>query len=220
MQSPLLLSIQVGLPKLVEPASHSGHSPWRTAFFKEPVLGPVWVGRLGLEGDDHADMKNHGGVEKAVLVYPALHYPKWRSELALGDLKFGGFAENFTVSGLNEATVCIGDLFKVGGAFIQVSQPRPPCWKLSRRWQINDLAERVQLTGRSGWYCRVFREGYVEPGQPIVLLERPFPQWTVSSINDILYGRCNDLDMAAQAAQCQYLSAEYRNFFLAQQNGR
>src|SRR5690606_18685860 len=106
--------------------------PWTTGFFKEPTLGPVWLGRTNLEGDGQADLVHHGGPDKAVLAYSADHYAAWREVLNNPALPFGAFGENFTIEGLKEADVCIGDTWKVGDeATIQLSQPRQPCWKLA-----------------------------------------------------------------------------------------
>jgi MOSC domain-containing protein YiiM len=124
------------------------------------------------------------------------------------DLPYGAFGENFTVRGVTEADVCIGDVFAVGGVLVQVSQPRQPCWKLARRWRVKDLAARVQATGRTGWYFRVLEEGEVTPGLRLVLRERPWPQWTVARANEIMHERRDD--RAAALAACPSLSANWR----------
>jgi MOSC domain-containing protein YiiM len=114
-----------------------------------------------------------GGVEKAVLAYAAEHYPSWRSPLNLPDLSYGAFGENFTVANQTEPSICIGDIYDIGEAQVQASQPRQPCWKLSRRWRIRNLALQVQTTGQTGWYFRVLKEGIVAPGMELVLRDRP-----------------------------------------------
>jgi MOSC domain-containing protein YiiM len=129
-----LLSIQVGLPKAVggsDPASE-----WTTGFFKEPVSGPIWVGTTNLAGDGQGDLRVHGGADKAINLYPFEHYAYWLNELEIQKLSKGAFGENLTTTGAVEADVCIGDIFEIGGAtggLVQISQPRQPCWKLSRR---------------------------------------------------------------------------------------
>jgi MOSC domain-containing protein YiiM len=180
--SPIVLSIQVGMPRLVsaEEAPDPRGRSWRTGFFKRPVAGPVWLGRTNLAGDGQADLKNHGGPDKAVLCYSAEYYPHWRAELEMPDLPFGAFAENFTVTVLDEERVCLGDIYEVGEALVQVTQPRQPCWEISARWRRPDLTERVLRTGRTGWYLRVLREGMVEAGVPMLLRERPYAEWTVA----------------------------------------
>ena len=130
---PSLLSVQVGMPTVlgVVGSTDPANRPWTTGFIKGPVAGPVWAGSLNLTGDGQADRTNHGGPDKAVCVYPADHYEFWRHDLGLPDIPLGAFGENFTVAGLGEADVCIGDVWAVGDAVFQVSQPRQPCWKLA-----------------------------------------------------------------------------------------
>ena len=219
---PLVLSIQVGLPNhLGTPnAPNPMDRPWVTAAFKEPVEGPVWLGTTNLVGDGQANLQVHGGPDKAVLAYAADHYPVWRTELGLSDLRNGGFAENFTVAGLTEPTVAIGDIYAIGDARVQVSEPRQPCWKNSRRWRIRDLSLRIQNSGRTGWYFRVLKEGIVQQGLSLVLLERPFPQWTVAHANDIMHRRCRDKELAGQLAACPALGASWKKTLSARAMGK
>lgn len=179
--TPVVSSIQVGMPQLLsdESTGVALDRPWTTGIVKAAVSGRLHLGRLNLEGDGQADLVNHGGPDKAVLAYPIAHYVAWQEELPNLGLAPGAFGENFTVRGPTEDQVCIGDIFSVGGARVQVSQPRRPCWKLARRHLLPDLALRVELTGRSGWYLRVLETGLVEPGDELVLLERPNPAWSV-----------------------------------------
>ncbi len=141
-----IISLQVGQPRTVggRESSDPFDEVWTTGFFKLPVTDPVWLGTTNLNGDGQADLKNHGGPEKAVNVYPVEHYPYWQQVLGATEFPFGSFGENFTTDGLLETEVCLGDIFEVGSALVQVSQPRQPCWKLARRWRIKDLALRVQ----------------------------------------------------------------------------
>jgi MOSC domain-containing protein YiiM len=178
--------------------------PFFTAFHKEPVDGPVWVSKTGLEGDGVGDPVHHGGPEKAVLAYSADHYPGWRAETYV-QLPHGAFGENFTVAGADEETVCIGDVYDVGEARVQVSQPRQPCWKIARRWGIRDLSLRVHRSGRTGWYLRVLREGTVAPGDVLRMVDCPHPQWTIARINRALAARPRDFDTLAKLAQVPVL---------------
>lgn len=142
---PTLVSIQVGKPEHREPVEgDTSTKPWTTAFYKQPVDGPVQVAGAGLEGDGQADLRHHGGPDKAVCVYSAEHFAYWRDDLGFGE-EFGGgaFGENFTVAGLDESSVCIGDVWRIGNVELQVTQPRQPCWKLARRWRLKDLTARV-----------------------------------------------------------------------------
>ena len=203
MLSGRLVSIQVGKPRfldpdvgLPEPLDHR----WHSAFFKEPVAGPVMVRFTNVEGDLQADPRVHGGPEMAVLCYSADHYAGWRQELSIAEMGPGGFAENFTISGQDELSVCIGDVYRVGAATVQVSQPRGPCYKISYRWKRPDLLERCESNGRHGWYLRVLEEGQVEAGQPVELLERPNPAWTVRRAMDVYRTRRRRVSEAAELA--------------------
>ncbi len=178
-----LVAVRVGRPRMVDDSP-----PWRTAFFKDAITGPVRLSFTNLEGDRQADLRVHGGVDKAVCVYSGDHYPVWRAELGRPDMMAGAFGENFTVSGQTEADVCLGDRYEIGGAVVEVSQPRGPCVKLARRWDRPDLPKLVVASGRSGWYLRVLQEGLVEAGARLQLHDRPFPQWTIARVNDVTYG--------------------------------
>lgn len=140
-----------------------------------------------------------------MLLYAASHYPRWREELACPEIGPGGFGENFTVEGLTEATVCIGDVYAFGETRIQVTGPRYPCQKIARRWGIPELTALVAATGRTGWYCRVLAEGWVEPGLPIELLDCPCPAFTIALVNDFGHGRNRDLAAAQKLAACPVL---------------
>jgi MOSC domain-containing protein YiiM len=178
-----LVSVRVGRPRTIDDTH-----PWRTAFFKGAITGPLLLRFTNLEGDRQADLRVHGGADKAVCVYSGDHYPAWRRELGRPDMTAGAFGENFTVSGQIEADVCLGDRFRIGGAIVEISQPRGPCVKLARRWDRPDLPRLVVASGRSGWYLRVVGEGLVEAGVELRLLERPFPEWTIARVNDVTYG--------------------------------
>ena len=178
-----LVAVRVGQPRAIH-----DHVRWVTAFYKNAVAGPILLRSTNLEGDRQADLRVHGGPDKAVCVYSGDHYPAWRDALGRPDMGFGGFGENFTVSGQAETDVCLGDRFRIGEAVVEVSQPRGPCQKLARRWDRPDLPKLVVASGRSGWYLRVIQEGYVEAGQLLQLIERPFVDWTIARVNDVTYG--------------------------------
>ncbi len=207
-----LLSIQVGMPCTIgqSDASDPMDQIWTTGFFKKPIPGPIWLGRSNLEGDGQADLQNHGGPEKAVNTYPIEHYRFWEEVLGLKELSHGAFGENFTIHGLVESDVCIGDVFSIGDALVQISQPRQPCWKLARRWRVRDLALKVQETGRTGWYFRVLREGTVDPRATLVLTERPCPRWSVALANEVMHHRIHDMEAARSLLECRLLSPRWR----------
>ena len=204
-----LESVQVGTPHKygasdaeVDPMNRS----WETSFFRAPSTQPRHLYTTHLEGNSQADTKNHGKPDQAVLMYAAAHYPLWREELGRPEMGPGGFAENFTVADLSEQTACIGDTYGIGEALIQVSGPRYPCWKIERRWGIPGLTDRVAATGRTGWYCRVLREGVVAPGMTVTLVERPYPEWTVALVNDLGHGRNRDLATVKALASCHLIN--------------
>jgi len=198
----ILFSIQVGAPRSYgfEDAVDAHDKPWTTGFFKTPMEGPVFVGTTNLAGDGQADLINHGGVDKAVLVYSAEHYPKWREELRMPEMPYGAFGENLTIGGLSEELVCIGDIFRIGTVTFEVSQPRQPCWKLARRWRMHELVRLVVHNGRSGWYLRVLEEGWIDAQMPVDLMERPNPAWPVARANKILHHYRTDLPLTLALA--------------------
>lgn len=212
-----IVSINVGIPQILgsRDAADDNNRPWTTAFFKSPVAGPVHVTNTGIIGDGQADRENHGGIDKAVLAYSADHYSSWRRELNLPDMPFGGFGENLTVQGLDENTVCIGDRGQAGDVMFQVSQPRQPCWKMSRRWRIADLAQQVIHNGRSGWYLRVLSEGNLTAGTSLTLVERPHPDWTIARASRVMHHDKHNLAAAAALASLPELSASWRETLLA-----
>jgi MOSC domain-containing protein YiiM len=138
-----------------------------TAIFKQPVAGPVRVGRTNLAGDRQADLRVHGGPDKAVYGYPADHYPWWKSELGRDDLAWGMFGENLTIEGLVETTVRIGDVFRIGTVELEVSQPRLPCYKLGVKFGMPSMVKLFMNSGRLGFYFRVAREGVLTAGDDV-----------------------------------------------------
>lgn len=215
-----LRSVQVGQPRdLGTPDADRNDRPWRSGFYKEPVPGPLWLAHGNLEGDGQADLRVHGGPDKAVCVYPAARYPYWEHDLGLASLPAGGFGENFTVDGVVESDVCVGDVYRVGGATVQVSQPRGPCWKLARRWRVKDLAVRFQRTGFTGWYLRVLAEGSVRPGQDLTLVERPYPEWSIARANQVEYHGRDDREATAALAACEALGRSWRDKLAARALG-
>jgi MOSC domain-containing protein YiiM len=207
--SPAILhSIQVGAPRSygIEDAVDTHDKPWTTGFFKTRVEGPVFVGTTNLVGDGQADLKNHGGVDKAVLAYSADHYPKWREELRIPNMPCGAFGENLTIIGLSEESVYIGDIFRIGEVTFEVSQPRQPCWKLARRWRMHELTGLVVRNGRSGWYLRVMEQGWIDTQMPVTLIERPNPSWSIARANEILHHRKTDLHLTLELANVPRLA--------------
>lgn len=195
-KQPLLASIQVGgIAPLGPDAVPSG-------FVKHGVAHPVAVGLLGLAGDAQADLTVHGGPDKAVYGYAAGHYPRWAAmfpELA-GRFRAGGMGENLTIDGLDEASLCVGDVHAIGDALLQVCQPRQPCFKLALAMGEPRIGRTMVKTGLSGWYYRVLREGTIAAGEPIVLAERPNPEFAFSRLVSIVaFGRATPEEVEALA---------------------
>lgn len=207
--SPRIESIQIGRPQQFDVEGESA-KPWTSAIIKQTVPGPVFVSRTNLAGDEQADSKHHGGPDKAVLAYAASHYPTWNSEIEDVEFPAGGFGENLTVSGIDESCCCIGDTFRVGQCLLQVSQPRQPCWKLSKRWGIPNLSVLVQKTGRTGWYLRVLEEGEIAADIPFDLVERLHPELTLSWASSVMYAKPRQHEDDLRLASCPELSESWR----------
>jgi len=182
---------------------------WESAIVKVPVAGAVSVGKENLAGDAQANRKYHGGPDKAVCVYCAERYPVWRQSLGL-DLPFGAFGENFTVEGLTEEVVCLGDVLSVGTTMLQVTQPRQPCANITRRWGRPDLPRRMEETGWTGFYCRVRVTGEIAAGQEITVVERPHPGWTLLKANRLMYGEPLSVEEITALRSLRFLSAEWK----------
>lgn len=180
--------------------------------------GAIWVGKLGLDGDEH-DLTFHGGIEKAVHGYCSSHYPKWRTEYPEAATRFvpGGFGENFVTANMDERNICIGDIYAVGSAaeplLLQVSLPRNPCFKLNHRFQLKNFAPRTYQLSRTGWYYRVLREGYVQAGDQIRLVKRMNPEWTIDRIIEYLHRNKNDRAMNEALSNIEELREESRKAF-------
>lgn len=183
---------------------------WTTAFFKTPLTGPQYVTPLGIDGDQQAEKRFHGGPEMALLAYSAEHYPLWVELTGLTDMGPGGFGENLTITGLDESTVSIGDTYSIGTTLLQVSQPRGPCSKIEKRWQCDGLLKQVADTGRTGWYLRVLTPGTIEPGQPVRLLDKPYPHLTIAQANLAKRHRKSRPDLTQPFIHCPLASETFR----------
>lgn len=205
-------SIQVGQTRTFGRADATDplERPWTSAIRKEPVEGQVWAGREGLSGDHQYDRDHHGGPERALLMYSADHYPRWRQEWSRKDVGPGAFGENLTVSGLTEDTACLGDVYRTGEVRLEVSSPRTPCVTISRRHGRPDLVREIVRNHRSGWYLRVTHEGWLEAGMPLVLEDRPYPQWTIRRAADVRRERNERREEARLLAACPALQGEWR----------
>ena len=204
-----LVSVNVSLPKTVP----YGDETLTTGIYKEAVSGRVMLRPHNLEGDGQADLKNHGGSDKAVYCYPHEHYAAWSAELGRDDFVFGQFGENFTVEGLLEDSVCIGDVYQVGQARVQVTQPRTPCYKLEHKMQEEGFIKRFQESRRSGFYVSVLDSGEVGAGDAIQLDQRDPIGLTVREAFDLLLFDKDNAALLARALSVPALAESWREVF-------
>ena len=179
-----LLAVCVGLPAEVE---HEGKTVL-TGIFKKPAAGRVMLRRHNLDGDRQADLENHGGENKAAYAYESENYPFWQEQLGRDDFTWGQFGENFTVEGMTEDTVEIGDVYRIGTAAVQVTQPRLPCFKLGIRLGDPAFPKRFLEAGWLGFYLRVVEEGEVGAGDEISLVESWENSLSVRRVWALAYG--------------------------------
>jgi MOSC domain-containing protein YiiM len=205
-----LLSANVGLPREVE---------WhgrvvRTSIFKAPVAGRVQVRKINLDGDQQSDLTVHGGVDKAIYVYPSEHYAFWRAELPQADLSWGAFGENFTTEGaLEDGAVHIGDRFRIGSAEFVVTQPRIPCFKLGIRFGRADMVKRFLHSGRNGFYLAVAQEGEVTAGDSIQVLARDENGVTIADIVQLYTADAAKQELLQRASELVSLPESWRDYF-------
>lgn len=180
-----------------------------TGAAKQVVDGPVRLGRLGLEGDEQGNPAVHGGVDKAVLLYAAEHYPRWRDDGF--DVPEGGFFENLTITGVTEADAHLGDVWELGSTVVQVTQPRRPCRTLADRWGRRGLPQEVQSSGRSGFYVRVLHEGEVAAGDELRLRERPPGAVSAAEASRVMNIDRDDVDGIRRLLAAPELPASWRD---------
>lgn len=181
---------------------------------KRGISGRILATRTGLIGDEQGDRKNHGGPDKALHHYPFEHYSGWIADIGAREIltRPGAFGENLSTLGMTEETVAIGDVFRLGGALLQVSQGRQPCWKLNERFVVRDMALRVQRTGLTGWYYRVLEEGHISAGDAFVLVNRLSPDWTIDRARRVLYVDTMNLDELREMAALAHLPESWRKY--------
>lgn len=208
-QPSVLTEVRTGTP------ARLGATAVMSAIGKTTRSGKVAIGPVGLAGDMQATPVIHGGPEKAVLHYGAHHYANWARELPqrANLMQPGGFGENLVSHGLDETNVCIGDAIRVGGAVLQVAQPRQPCFKLCHRFREATMTQRAQDSGRTGWYYRVLEQGEVEAGDTIAIIDRPQPEWTVRRVQHYLYVEPMNLQAAEDLAEMALLAEDMRGVF-------
>ena len=204
-----VLSVNVGLPREV----FWRGKPITTGIFKEPAAGPVRVRTLNLDGDRQADLRVHGGPDKAVYAYPSEFYELWRSERPELAFPWGQFGENLTTEGFRDEDVNVGDRFRVGTAELIVTQPRLPCFKLGIRMGRDDFVTEFLQRGLFGFYLSVAREGVVEAGDPIVALGRDPRGFKVTEIARLYLRDRDDIVWLKRAAELDVLPESWRQYF-------
>jgi ferredoxin-NADP reductase/MOSC domain-containing protein YiiM len=206
-----LLSVNVGLPHDIAWRGRTVH----TAIWKTPVQGRRMVRRLNIDGDAQGDRVGHGGEHRAVFVYQIDSYRYWQSQLGRSDFSYGQFGENFTVDGLSDDEVCIGDCYRIGGALFEVTQPRVTCYRVGIRMNEPQMPALLVAYDRPGFYFRVLEEGEVEAGDKVVQVAAGPDRMTVSAISALLYKPGHPRSALERALRIPALSAGWRGSFQA-----
>jgi MOSC domain-containing protein YiiM/ferredoxin-NADP reductase/ferredoxin len=206
-----LVSVNVGLPRDIEWRGRTVH----TAIWKDPVQGRCRVKRLNVEGDGQGDLGGHGGEQRAVFVYQIESYRYWEERLGRSDFTHGQFGENFTIEGLPDDEVCIGDRYRIGTALFEVTQPRTTCYRVGIRMDEPQMAALLTSSGHPGFYLRVLEEGEVGAGDPILLITRGPQRMTVAQVNALLYSSHHPRDQLERVLRIPALSPGWRWSFEA-----
>ncbi|MBI4380095.1 MAG: MOSC domain-containing protein [candidate division NC10 bacterium] len=204
-----LVSVNIGHPREV---IYKGKTV-TTGIFKERVEGRIRLRTLNLDGDRQADLSVHGGLSKAAYGYPIEHYEYWREQLPGVDLPWGMFGENFTMEGLREDSVNIGDRFRIGSAEVMVTEPRLPCYKLAAKFGRDDIIKRFLHSGCTGFYFAVMQEGEVGTGDGIELVSRDEHNITVADITRLYVREKDDVGTLRRAVQVTALPQSWRVYF-------
>jgi len=206
-----LLSVNVGLPRDIEWKGRTVH----TGIWKNPVPGRCRIGRLNLDGDGQGDLAAHGGEQRAAFVYQIESYRYWQEQLKRTDFVHGQFGENFTVEGLPDDAVCIGDRYQIGGAVFEITQPRVTCYRVGIRMNEPRMPSLLTSSGRPGFYFRVLQEGEVGAGDEIVKAGEANERMTVAEVNALLYSPNHPRDQLERVLRIESLSPGWRASFEA-----
>ena len=204
-----LISISVSMPKTVY---HQGRLV-NTGIFNEPVTDRVMVRKLNVDGDGQADLKVHGGVYKAVYIYDIENIRYWRKELGRNDIGYGHFGENFTVEGMPDDRIHIGDIFRIGGVLLEVTQPRVPCFKLEIKMELPGFSQKFLASGRLGFYCRVIQEGEIEAGDSIERIQVGPEKMTVQEFARLYYFDTRNIEKIHRILRIPALPPGWRRAF-------
>jgi MOSC domain-containing protein YiiM len=204
-----LISVNVGLPRNVN---------WQgkvvqTSIWKEPIAHQTYVSKLNVDGDRQSDLSVHGGTDKAVYAYPSEHYSFWSDSLRDIDLPWGAFGENFTIEGLLEDHICVGDRVQIGTAEFVVTQPRMPCFKLGIRFNRMDMVKRFLRSKRTGFYLAVLREGKVGAGDTIHFVNRQKDGLTITDIVNLYTVDSENQELLRRATALAELPDGWKEYF-------
>nr|WP_276562938.1 MOSC domain-containing protein [Paenibacillus anseongense] len=203
-----IVSVNVGKPQIVE----NQGKELVTGIYKSPVSSSLYVSKTQLDGDGQADLTVHGGVDKALCVYPEEHYAYWEEVLGR-KLEAGAFGENLTVRGFLETDVCIGDIYAIDEVIVQVSQPRQPCFKVGKRLEWAKTPLQMQETGFTGFYFRVLQEGFLSINSQVKLVAKDADGVTLAYANQIKYHDKMSKDGAQRLVQTEALSESWKKSF-------
>jgi ferredoxin-NADP reductase/MOSC domain-containing protein YiiM len=206
-----LLSVNVGLPRDILWNGKTVH----TSIWKEPVHGRRMVRRLNIDGDGQGDLVGHGGEHRAVFAYQIESYRYWEKRLGRSDFAYGQFSENFTIEGLPDDEVCVGDRHRIGSALFEVTQPRVTCYRVGIRMNEPTMAALLTSSGRPGFYLRVLEEGEVGAGDPIIKVAEDPERMTIEQINALLYLPGHPRSQLERALRIRALPSGWRASFEA-----
>lgn len=205
-----LISINISKPKEIE----INGVKELTGYFKQSINKPVFISDLGLEGDSVVDTVHHGGIDKACYLYSYKHYDYWKKNYHRADYDFGMFGENLTIDEFDESLICIGDVFQVGSAILQVSQPRQPCYKMGIRFGDQKIVSDFRKSPYPGFYVRVIQEGIVSLDNDLKLIKRYEEAQSVLEIYQLLYEKEPDQHKSAKALDDPYLSGSVKKYIM------
>src|SRR6201995_1483136 len=206
-----LLSVNVGLPRDIAWKGRTVH----TGIWKSPVQGRCHARRLNLDGDGQGDLHGHGGEQRAVFVYQISSYRHWQEQLRRSDFVYGQFGENFTIEGMADDAVCIGDRYQIGSAVFEVTQPRVTCYRVGIRMNEPRMPALLTSSGRPGFYFRVLQQGEVGAGDDIVKVGEANERMSVAEVNALLYSPNHPHDRLQRALRIEALSRGWRASFEA-----
>jgi len=204
-----IVSLQIGKIRTIKDDTVKG-GEWQTGSYKEPVTNIKDVTFDGIDGDEVSDLIHHGGTHKAVFANSYENYKPWAEFLGVEKLEFGALAENLTLSDIKEEDVCIGDIHQIGTVVFEVSQPREPCWKISKKHNHKTFTKNIYDTGRTGWYYRVLEEGQIKKGDEVVRLKRIANPITILKANEVLRNPKENIELATQLIELDILGEPFR----------